>query len=152
LSQQQQTNTRANWPCGARLDPSYFQVAEGTGGQMLLLAPSEILGSSDLALAFDRHPETIFRLGGTINPGPHDFRVPIDGSVESAMFSITVQCLQTAQVLRPSGADAAGNGVTDLSNFLATRMVIVTKPEPGIWTVRVSGSGVAGVIVKARTE
>jgi len=148
---QQQPTSRGSWPCGARVDPTYFHLAEATGGQLLLLAPSEISTSADLFTAFDKHAETIFRLGGTINPGVHDFRVPIDGSVESAMFSISVQCLQTADVLRPSGASAAGEGVTDLSNFLATRMVIVSKPEPGVWTVRVSGSGLAGVIVKARS-
>lgn len=150
-SQQQQPNTRANWPCGARVDPSYFRLAEGTGGQLLLLAPSEIAGSTELSAAFDAHAETIFRLGGTINAGVHDFHVPIDGSVESAMFSISVQCLQTAEVLRPSGAAAVGSGVTDLANFLATRMVIVAKPDPGVWTVRMSGSGLAGVMVKARS-
>jgi hypothetical protein len=30
-------------------------------------------------------------------------------------------------------------------------MVIVKRPEPGIWTVRVSGTGVAGVVVQARS-
>ena len=149
--QQQTTNTRANWPCGARIDPSYFHVAEGTGGQLLLLAPSEILTSAELSTAFDKHPETIFRLGGMMNPGVHDFRVPIDGSVESAMFSFSVQCLQAAEVLRPSGAPAVGEGVTDLSNFVATRMLIVSKPEPGVWTLRVSGTGLAGVMAKARS-
>jgi len=149
---QQQSNTRANWPCGARIDPAYFFGAEGTGGQLLLLTPAEIGGSMDLSLEFDKHPETIFRLGGTINPGVHDFRVPIDGSVESAMFSISVQCLQSAEIVRPSGGPPTGDGVSDLSNFVASRMVIVTRPEPGVWTVRTSGSGLAGVIVKARSE
>lgn len=32
---QQQTSARGDWPCGARLDPSYFQVAEGSGGHPL---------------------------------------------------------------------------------------------------------------------
>jgi hypothetical protein len=30
-------------------------------------------------------------------------------------------------------------------------MVIVKRPEPGIWTVRVSGSGVAAVVVQAQS-
>ena len=149
--QQQQSNTRASWPCGARIDPGYFHLAEGTGGQLLLLARSEIMSSADLSTAFDNHAETIFRLGGTLTPGLHDFHVPIDGSVETAMFSMSVQCLQTAEVLRPSGAAAAGDDVTDLSHFVAARMVVVSKPEAGVWTVRVSGSGLAGVVVKARS-
>jgi len=152
LAGQQQSNTRANWPCGARIDPSYFHVAEGTGGQLLLVAPAEIVGSADLSIAFDKHPETIFRLGGTMNPGVHDFRVPIDASVESVMFSISVQCLQSSDVARPSGGPPTGDGVTDLSNFVASRMITVARPETGVWTVRASGSGLAGVIVKARSD
>ena len=149
---QQQSSTRAGWPCGARLDPSYFQVAEGTGGQLLLLGPDEIGDSATLLTASGDHPQTIFRLAGAMNPGVHEFRVPIDSSVESVVFSISVQCLQTADVVRPSGAPLiGGDGVTDLSNFRALRVVIVKRPEPGIWTLRVAGSGIAGVMVQARS-
>jgi hypothetical protein len=149
--QQQAPGTRANWPCGARIDPTYFQLAEGTGGEMWLIAPWEIADSAALLEASARHSRTIFRLGGTINPGPHEFRVPIDPSVESVMFSISVQCLQAAEVMGPSGEPAAGNGVTDVSGFAAERMVIVTRPAAGIWTIRAAGSGLAGVMVKARS-
>jgi hypothetical protein len=71
--------------------------------------------------------------------------------VESALFSISVQCLQTADVVRPSGALAIGDDVTDLPNFRAQHMVIVRRPEPGAWTVRVAGSGISGVVVQARS-
>lgn len=152
VTPQQQSGSRANWPCGAHIDPSYFSLAEATGGQMLLLAPGEIASSADLAIAYSRHPQTIFRLGGTITPGVHEFRVPVDSTIDSAMFSISVQCLQTAEVLRPSGATAAGEGISDLSNFVATRLIVAARPEPGTWTLRVSGSGVAGVVVKARSK
>lgn len=30
-------------------------------------------------------------------------------------------------------------------------MVIVVRPQPGVWTIRVAGSGVAGVTVQARS-
>ena len=149
---QQQSSTRGGWPCGGRVDPSYFQVAEGTGGRLFLLAPEEIGDSAALLTTSGDHPQTIFRLAGAMNPGVHEFRVPIDSSVESVAFSISVQCLQTADVARPSGAPlAGGDGVTDLSNFRALRMMIVTRPEPGVWTLRVAGSGIAGVMVQARS-
>lgn len=77
--------------------------------------------------------------------------MPIDPSVQSVIFSISAQCLEVAHVLNPSGLSASGDGVTDLSNFRAMRMVIVTKPQPGLWTIRVSGSGVAGVTVQAQS-
>ena len=149
---QQTTSARAGWPCGARLDPSHFQVTEGSGGHLLLLAPAEIADSAALLTAFGNHRETIFRLAGAINPGVHEFRVPIDSTVESVVFSISVQCLQTAGVTRPSGAPlTAGDGVTDLSNFQAERMLIVQRPEAGVWILRASGSGIAGVMVQARS-
>ena len=150
-AQQQTSNPRAGWPCGARLDPSYFQVAEGSGGHLLLLAPAEIGDSAALLTAFGDHPQTIFRLAGSMNPGMHEFRVPIDSAVESVLFSISVQCLQAADVARPSGALVGGADVTDLSNFRAERMVIVKQPEPGIWTIRAAGSGIAGVMVQGRS-
>ena len=149
---QQTPAARAGWPCGARLDPSYFQVTEGSGGHLLLLAPAEIGDAASLLAAFDGHRQTIFRLAGSINPGVHEFRVPIDSTVDSVVFSISVQCLQAASVARPSGAPlTGGDGVTDLSNFQAERMLIVQRPEPGVWTIRAAGNGVAGVMVQARS-
>jgi hypothetical protein len=151
-AQQQTPNPRANWPCGARLDQSYFRVAEGSGGHMLLLAPEEIGDSTALLTAFGAHPQTILRLAGSVTPGLHEINVPIDPSVESVLFSISVQCLQVADVVRPSGALAVGNDVTDLPNFRAQHMVIVKQPESGTWTLRVVGSGISAVVVQARSS
>ena len=150
-AQQQAPNTRAGWPCAARLDTSYFHIAEGSGGHLLLLAPEEIGDSASLLMAFGSHPQTIYRLAGSLQPGLHELRIPIDSSVESVLFSISVQCLQVAHVLRPSGQLAGGDDVTEFSSFRAERMVIVKRPEPGIWTIRVSGSGVSGVVAQARS-
>jgi len=36
---QERSPTRAGWPCGARLDPSFFRMAEATGGHVYLIAP-----------------------------------------------------------------------------------------------------------------
>jgi hypothetical protein len=153
-AQEQPARSRGAWPCGGRIDLSYFQVAEATGGRLQLIGPGELGESAaELMLAFDSHRETIFRLAGDLKPGGHEFRVPIDSSLESVLFSISVQCLQTAEVARPSGAPVAGGeGVTDFSNFVAQRMMIVQRPETGLWTIRAAGTGISGVMVQARTE
>src|SRR5262245_58559802 len=84
--QQQAAGPRGNWPCSARIDPSYFQVAEGTGGHLLLLAPEEISDSAALLTALSGHPQTLLRLAGSLTPGLHEFEVPVDPSVESVLF------------------------------------------------------------------
>lgn len=149
---QEQPKPRPGWPCGGRLDPSYLDASEATGGHLLMLAPAEMVDGGPLSAALDQHSETIFRVAGPMNPGVHEFRVPIDASVESVVFSISVQCLQTADIARPSGAPlVGGEGVTDLSNFRAVRTVIVKRPEAGVWTMRAAGTGVSIVMVKARS-
>jgi len=151
-AQQQQANPRGSWPCGGRLDPSYFQIAEASGGHLLLLAPEEIADSAMLLTAYGRHPQTILRLAGTVPRGLQEFQVPIDPSVESVLFSVSVQCLEAAEILGPGGVPVAGDGVTNLFNFRAQRMVIVRRPQAGVWTVRVQGSGVSAVVVQAKSS
>lgn len=150
-AQPQTPRTRAGWPCGARLDLSYFQIAEGTGGHLLLLAPAEIADSATLLAGLGDHPQTISRTAGAIQSGLQEFVVPVDSSVDTVLFSMAVQCLQTAEVVRPSGAPAIGDDVTDLSNFRAQRMVIVRQPQPGNWKVRIAGSGIGAIVVQARS-
>jgi hypothetical protein len=151
-AQQQTSGARAGWPCGARMDPTYFTAAEATGGHLQQVAPEELADSAALLVAFGEHKQTMFRLAGNINPGIHEFRVPIDASVESVLFSISIQCLQVADVRDPSRTPVQGTGVTDLSNFRAERMVIVTRPQPGLWTIRAAGNGIGGITVQGRSE
>ena len=143
---------RADGPAAGDLIPSYFELSEATGGHLQLLAPAELGESAELLIAYGNHPQTIFRLAGEMNAGVHEFRVPIDSAVDSVLFSIAVQCLHTADVARPSGVPlVGGEGVTEHSNFVAQRMLIVKRPEAGVWTLRASSTGISGVVVQARS-
>jgi hypothetical protein len=150
--QEQTAKPRAGWPCGARLDPTYFELAEATGGHVVLVPPAELGNSATLLTALDDHRQTLFRLAGDLKTGVHAFRVAVDPSVESLVVSISVQCLQTADVIDPSGVSVGGDNVTDLSNFTGVRMVIVKRPAAGTWTLRVAGNGIGAVVVQARSN
>ena len=146
----QASSARADWPCGAKLDAAYFAVAEATGGHVMLTAPDELPKAAAPLAALGDHRQTLFRRLGTMNAGTHEFRVPIDPSVESIVFSISVQCLQHADVLPPSGVLGQGDDVNDF-RFRAWRVVIVNRPGPGVWTIRAAGSGLVGVTVQGRS-
>jgi len=136
-----------------RPDPSYFTVAEGSGGQVFLFDPSEVGESSVLMIGAMKHDETVFRAAGTLAEGVHEFSIPIDSTIESAMFSISLQCLQVVEIVRPSGDELRANdpGV-DYHQFQAGRIVTVPKPTPGAWTVRVAGKGMFFLVLLAKTD
>jgi hypothetical protein len=149
---QQQPDTRPGWPCVGKPDPSYFTVAEGSGGQVFLFDPAEVAESSVLMTGAMTHEETVFRAAGTLAEGVHEFSIPVDSAIESAMFSVSLQCLQVVEIFRPSGEELRANdpGV-DYHQFQAGRIVTLPTPTPGAWTVRVAGKGMFFLVLLART-
>lgn len=153
LLAQQQPHTRPGWPCVGRPDPSMVQVSEGSGGQVFLLDPSEVAFSATLLLARDGHDETLRRVVGDLEPGVRAIDVHVDPSADRLLFSVSLQCLQQIEIVRPSGAivAAADPGVT-WTAFQAGRQVGVRTPEPGRWGVRVAGKGLLFLEVSARAS
>lgn len=151
-AQQQVPRERPGWPCVGRPDPAYVRTAEATGGQVFLFDKSEIAESGALMIASSAHTETIFRVSGSLAEGVHDFIVPIDSSIESVMISVSLQCLQVADIMTPAGAGlhASDPGV-DYHQFDAGRIVTVAAPAPGAWKITVSGKGLFFLVVQART-
>ncbi len=151
-AQQQVPRERPGWPCVGRPDPTYVRTAEATGGQVFLFDKSEIGESAALMIASSTHTETIFRVSGSVNEGVHDFVVPIDSTVQSVMISVSLQCLQVADITTPAGAGLRANdpGV-DYHQFEAGRIVTVASPAPGAWKVTISGRGMFFLVVQAKT-
>ena len=150
---QQQPHTRPGWPCVGRPDPSMVQVSEGSGGQVFLLDPSEIASSATLLMARDGHDETLRRVVGELDPGFRTIDVHLDTSVERVLFSVSLQCLQEIEIVRPSGAPVAASdpGVT-WTAFQAGRQVGIARPEPGLWKVQLAGKGLVFLVVHARAS
>ena len=149
-AQNQQPASRPGWPCAGRPDPSYFRIAEGSGGQFFLFHPSEVGDSGALMAAAMLHGATVLRAGGQLAAGLHDFAVPVD-RVDSLLFSLSVQCLEVAEIVRPSGAvlQAADPGV-EYHQYEAGRIVTILRPDPGEWRVRLSGTRLFLVTVQAK--
>jgi hypothetical protein len=120
---------------------------------VFLFDPSEVGESSVLMIGAMKHEETVYRAAGTLAEGVHEFSVPIDSTIESAMFSVSLQCLQVVEIVRPSGEELRANdpGV-DYHQFQAGRIVTLPKPAPGAWTVRVAGKGMFFLVLQAKTE
>ena len=151
--QRQQPGYQPGWPCTGTVDPASVTVAEATGGAVLLFTRSEISGFVDEKSASNRHPEVVFRASARADEGLHEFDVPLDSTVGSAYFFISLQCLQGISIIGPSGeevrTDAPG---VESHAFEAIRLLTVPAPAPGTWKIRAAGRGFLSVIVRAKTN
>lgn len=152
-AQAQRPESRSGWPCAGRIDPSYVRVAEATGGTVMLFRPTEIEGASVERQASSLHPATVFRSTAQVPDGVYEFSIPLDSTIESAYFFVSMQCMDLVNVVHPSGANLDA-GAADVENhyFEAIRLITIRKPTPGIWTVTVAGRGLLSLIVKAQTD
>jgi hypothetical protein len=150
---QQPSSPRPGWPCVGRPDPSLVQVSEASGGQVFLLDPSEVASSATVLLARDGLDETLRRVLDELEPGDRTYEVDVDASVSRVLFSVSLQCLQALEIVRPSGTpvSAAESGVS-WTQFQAGRLVAIDSPEPGRWQVRLAGKGLVSVVVHARSD
>jgi len=149
LGQDQQPRSQPGWPCVGRPDPTYFSIAEATGGQLFLFDKSEIADAS-LSIASRRYEDTLFRVAGSLVDGRHEFPVPIDSAVDDVMFSVSLQCQQSVEIVTPSG-QLLQNTIGEDHAFRAGRIVTLPRPEPGAWRVRVAGHGLFFLIVQAKS-
>jgi von Willebrand factor A domain-containing protein 7 len=151
-AQDQQPRERPGWPCVGRPDPVYVRTAEATGGQVFLFDKSEMGQSAALMIATSRNEETIFRVSGSLEEGLHEFSFPVDSTLESVLISVSLQCLQTADVTTPAGSELRANDTgVDYHQFEAGRIITVGTPQPGSWKVTVSGRGLFFLVVQGRT-
>jgi von Willebrand factor A domain-containing protein 7 len=145
--------SRPGWPCAGNVDPAYVQVSEATGGKVLLFHPTEIGGFAVDERASSQHSETLFRAAGQLAGDSSELTVPIDSTIESAYFSVSVQCLQVVALITPSGQELSiGAEGVEYHQFESIRLFVVPRPAPGMWKVIAAGRGFFSMIVSARTE
>lgn len=154
-AQDQPSGTRPGWPCVGHVDPVYVRQAEGTGGRVLMLHPTEMddPGAAAVSMGAAGHDQTVMRIVGRVEEGLHEFEVPIDSTIESVNFFVSLQCLQIAQVVGPSRAElrAGDPSLVEDYQFEAVRYVTVARPAPGTWKISVAGRGLLFLVVTARS-
>jgi hypothetical protein len=149
----QQPRDQAGWPCVGKIDPAYVRTAEATGGAVMLFQPTEVTGVVAEMSASRDHEDVVFRAAGRLIEGSGEFDIPIDTTIESTYFFVSVQCLQSVNLVRPDGEDLHTDAANvEYQHFEAIRLFTIKKPDPGIWKVRVAGKGFFSLIVKAKTD
>ncbi len=136
------------------VDPTFIRAAQETGGQLFLLAKSQVAQAFVLVkpqLSGDF--VTILLVNGTLPGGPQEFEVPIDSSITNVVFSVSVDTLTSVSVLRPSGAAVVPGepGVT-ITNLSAGRIITVNAPETGKWHIQIAGTGAFSASAKANSS
>ncbi|MBE8988348.1 hypothetical protein [Nostoc sp. LEGE 12450] len=125
------------------IDPAYVKVAEETGGQLFFLRTSEAGSTFNLIkpqLSGNLVP--IVSVRSTLSGGSRTLDVPIDSSVESATFSVSIDSKGPIALFRPSGAEVvSGNPGVTITELSSGRIVTVNAPETGTWRLQIQGSG-----------
>lgn len=132
--------------CGP-VDPAFAGLANATGGQVILLSPSEpeaassvairasvITGSSDTAL--------LVSATGTASDvaGPRSFAV--DGSARRLVITSTFDNTGgTLEVFGPDEAAVEANERTQDARLNCGRTLIIDRPDAGVWRASLSPTG-----------
>lgn len=137
------------WPCVSRKAPdrSFADVAEASGGQVILAAPDEIEKTVFLHIQRPSHTDTIFRSTATLFNETREFRFPVDSTIENLLVSVMLACKGEIAVLTGKGTEAAGEGF----EIKGGRVLRVLRPEPGEWRLRLRGDGFYSIVVEGKS-
>jgi von Willebrand factor A domain-containing protein 7 len=129
-----------------RADPSAIWTSEATGGQVLLLSPREIANPVIAQAQAGSNNQTILRASGALTGRVHEFTAPVEPGVRSLQFSVFAECVKIITITAPSGAQAEG------ARLSSGRIVMLDTPEPGIWKIKLSGTGYYSAIAQVKAN
>lgn len=125
------------------IDPAYVDVVERTGGQLFFLNQFEISSIFDLINPQLRDDfTTVLLTKDVISSETRTFSVPVDATMEQAIFSVALDFRTSIEVLDPSGTPvAAGDPDVKITDLSTGRIVTVSTPATGTWQIVATGSG-----------
>jgi hypothetical protein len=150
--QRGQEGPKPEWPCvpGRAVDPAFLEVSESTGGQIFLFQKKEFAQAGPFLRADSTHPATIVRAVGSLSQ-PREFEFPVDSTVQSLLVMATIQCRSAIGVFRPSGTEITASSSTQNTELQTGRAMILDNPDPGQWKVRLEGTGLFLLSVRAQS-
>ena len=135
-------------------DPTYFELARRTGGQVFITTRTE----SGTTLASLMKPmvrndvQLIVQASLNLTGGTSVLTAPVDETVKQVIFSVGMITKGSIAVRRPSGALVqATDGDAIITDTLGSKTIAITAPAPGDWLIEVTGSDVALVTASAAT-
>ena len=134
-------------PCVPRFraDPGYIQTSEATGGQILLLDRKEIADPAITKAQLGFNGQSFLRASGALGSGFVELTAPVDSTVKSLQFTVFAECVKRIEVTSPSGSAVEG---TKLSSG---RIIQLDAPEPGLWRVKLAGTGYFSAIAQGKS-
>lgn len=159
IAEAQDTNTTLSYVISGSCSPvdaAYIRGAQETGGQVYLMPENNFTGLADLIEPqIGDDSQTIFTARGTLSGSARSFSFPVDASVSRLVVSTEYDLGLTATLFRPNGVQVQPSdpdvsiailAATDVgSSSVGDRPVYtITAPQPGDWTVSVSGTGTYG--------
>jgi len=152
FGQSGQQGPKPEWPCvaGRAVDPAFLDASESTGGQVFLFQKSEIAQAGPFMLAGSTHKATIVRAIGSLSQ-PREFEFPVDSTVQSLLVMASIQCRSAIGLFRPSGTEVTAASSTRNVDLQAGRAMKIDNPDPGQWKVRMEGTGLFVLSVRAQS-
>ncbi|MDD5269389.1 MAG: hypothetical protein PHO08_20115 [Methylococcales bacterium] len=135
-------------------DPTYFELARRTGGQVFITTRTE----SGTTLANLMRPlvrndvHLILQASLNLTGNQVNLSAPIDDTVKQAIFSVGMITKGTIALRRPNGALVQGTdtGIT-ITDTIGSKTIEVNAPEPGDWKIELTGTGTTLVTAIAAT-
>ena len=134
-------------------DPTFFEVAEATGGQVFLIDTDESGSIFNLIAPLIRNNVVpVLAINATLDNQPKSYLVPVDDTISEITFSVSVENLSLVELRTPSG-DLVENTLANvtITNLVRGAVYTVVDPEDGNWEITVTGNGDASISVDGQS-
>src|SRR5262249_25885737 len=147
-------NIRVHWilfgSCSP-IDPGYIQIANETGGQLFFLTPQQVDQASRLpGLLVGTNSVRLLSVRDSVASDSKVYDVPVDSTMADVTFSVDTPSMEvrrpTGEVVQATDADAT------VLQLTGGRVVKISGPAVGLWTVTIGVSPVYRLAVSGTSE